>query len=79
MWPHCEGPTINFTEMFIIDMCTFSQLSYQNIPIHTGGKYNKPGRVIRCVSQAEIVLFGGISLMVTDGHTDGHTDGRTLL
>ena len=35
---------------------------------------NKPGRVIRCVSQAEI---GGFSLMLTDGHTDTRTDERT--
>ena len=28
--------------------------------------YNKPGRVIRCVLQAEIVVFGGFSLMLTD-------------
>ena len=38
---------------------------------------NKPGRVIRCVSQAEIVFFGGFSLMLTDGYTDGRTDTRT--
>ena len=38
---------------------------------------NKPRRAIRCVSQAEIVVFGGFSLMLTDGHTDGRTDGRT--
>ena len=38
--------------------------------------YNKPGRAIRCVSQAEIVLFGGFSLMLTDGHKDGRTDTR---
>ena len=50
-----------------------------------GRKVNKPRRAIRCVSQAEIVVFGGFSLMLTDGrtdgrtdgHTDGHTDGRT--
>ena len=32
---------------------------------------NKP------VSQAEIAVYGGFSLMLTDGRTDGHTDGRT--
>ena len=34
---------------------------------------NKPGRVISCVAQAEIVVFGGFSLMATDGRTDGQT------
>ena len=34
---------------------------------------NKPGRVIRCVPQviqAQIAVFGGFSLMVTDGRTE---------
>ena len=51
--------------------------------INLRSKSNKPGRVIRCVSQAEIVVFGDFSLMLTDGPTDirtyGHTDGHTLL
>ena len=32
-----------------------------------------------CVSQVEIIFFGGFSLMSTDGRTDGPTDGQTLL
>ena len=31
---------------------------------------NKPGREIRCDSQAEIIVFGGFSLIRTDGRTD---------
>ena len=38
---------------------------------------NKPRQVIQCVSQAEIVIFGGFTLMLTDGHTDIQTYGRT--
>ena len=38
---------------------------------------NKPRRAIRCVLQAEIIVFVGFSLMVTDGRTYGWTDGRT--
>ena len=38
---------------------------------------NKPGRVIQCVSQAEIVVLGGFAYMLTDGRTDGWTYGRT--
>ena len=52
-------------------MVTFRTVDYE--------KKKKPGRVIRCVSQAEIFVFDGFSLMVTDGRTSGHTDGQTLL
>ena len=39
---------------------------------------NKPDGAIRRVSPAEIVVFGGFSLLLTDGWTDGRTDGQTL-
>ena len=33
----------------------------------------------RYTIQAQVAVFGGFSLMLTDGHTDGHMDGQTLL
>ena len=55
----------------------YTELSLEIIPYFVLMEANKPGRVIRCVSQAEIVVFGDFSFMLTDGHTDGRTDTRT--
>ena len=39
---------------------------------------NKPVRVIRCVSQADILVFGDFFLMRTDGHKDTRIYGHTV-
>ena len=50
-------------------------------------QFNKPRWAIRCVSQAEILVFGSFAFLLTDIRTDirtdiqtqGHTDGHDLL
>ena len=44
------------------------------VPFWGGEKQARAGNKMRLV---EIVVFGGFSLMLTDGHTDGRTHGRT--
>ena len=53
--------------------------SRKSLPTDLKEGESKPGRVVRCVSQVEILVFGGFALMLTDIRTDTRTDGQTLI